>query len=471
MSRRPRSRPRTTESQRDFVREQRRTPVPRQSQYRRKQRALKKARKKRRRRIFFRSLFLLLLLAALVYGLFRLAVWTKQHFFTYQLKSLPTLSEENLNAVLNETVVSKTVNRPLSTREKEEDIEQVKGYIAQIAPAGVFRKEQLERLDQGLNELKSQVRDLDDNEFLNRLFQIVNNENTWRVKLLGKGDYLALRNALGSSFFEPKSIYSKPVTDSKTVDRYQKMEGGETQVHQPMELSVKDPSILYVRVKDMYFGNYDKEAENYRKFLKEKEGRILLIDLRGVKGFSHEYWQKVLMGPLLETQVGSTEKIWSVYDDEDYMNYLVSDEKMPLFSMEEYRLPLKEIGATWISRYPNRDFYREMSFYNQPGEVLFTNHIVLLADQTTEGAAEMFASFLSQNHLGTLCGTTTANRGLIPQPMLFQLKHSGVLIQMNPFFPLNSDGTIMEKGVAPSRYYPQEDALEALLTAIREGDF
>ena len=182
----------------------------------------------------------------------------------------------------------------------------------------------------------------------------------------------------------------------------------------------------------------------------------IIIDVTGNPGGSTLYWEEVIVKPF----GGSWSAEFPVYypDSPLVQKYYGSQNLQPI--VETNNLPpfVSALNAKWFS----------ISGWDlHCGEPTVKNGVHaqrwVLIDGGGYSATEAFASFCKLTGWAKLVGTPTAGDGLGGQPILLQLKNTGLLVYFSTAMATNPDGSLnTAQGVSPDYNNPPKQSLSPL---------
>jgi hypothetical protein len=204
---------------------------------------------------------------------------------------------------------------------------------------------------------------------------------------------------------------------------------------------LKHEDIAYLKVTSFSAFYTEKDREGIHGFLKEvKDYPYLIIDIRGNGGGDTSYWEKNIVGPLIDKEL-STE-FYYAFREGVYIKPFINARGMS-------QKPINKIPEG--KKYPEelkRDFE---SFYFSEGKVKplnslgFKGKIYLLVDDYVYSSAEAFAVFAKSTGWATIVGTETGGDGIGVDPALVALPNSGLIFRFPLEMGLNPDGTSNEE--------------------------
>lgn len=434
-----------------------------------KKRAQKKEKlvKKRRRRFL---IFILLFLGLLIFALYQIIDYL---FLTDYLDELPVIRKEANQSIQDTLLVTDTSNRSLTQAEKEEDLSQVLTYMDRVPKVNAPAKTE-DAYEQNLQVLVDQAREsTSDEAFIESLDEILVLLGDPQSKLVREDDYRRLLQEEGHDFYEAGSTYSRVLNLDRVEKRYGSKDSNEGSAQ---GINIPPPQLNFYKdgrvavLSELNFTGQGGIAHGPLMediFQEANTASNLIIDLRGLSGFSNSYWVENILPYISEGNNGASTYLYFPQGFNRYMDYLSIQEQMIEFDIQDDREPISMLIPQDVQEeVADLDFQKEMTLSSLRSEKnQITSNVFLLIDENTGGAAESFAEFCKLNNIGQIAGQTSSGTGWTVPPFLIPLKHSGLIIQLNVAVPLNTDQTNLQKytGLKPHIVLGGDDLLEALL--------
>lgn len=241
------------------------------------------------------------------------------------------------------------------------------------------------------------------------------------------------------------------LNDKKTVDRYDSIN---PTIKMPNDIFVKKELILEDVIKDkigyMYLpsmaskhGPIDNDLKAIKAYINTLEKhKALIIDIRGNSGGSDRYW-KGIVSKLIKNDV----KI------DGYRIYRNNNEIIKKYTgVKNIKLEPIEDLPTSIKKNAPKEIMKDFSGFENTSytiksenDLKFKGNIYLLVDKKIYSSSESFAMFCKETKFATLVGETTGGDGGCIDPVLFNLKNSGLIVRMASCMYLNKNGICDEE--------------------------
>lgn len=344
-------------------------------------------------------------------------------------------------------------NSQLSTKDKIEDFEYMYTVIEEGYPFLEVNK-RLNNVDWLANKnkyLENVKNTTNDEEFLSVMTKIVmdlnnghthivNDENTFNFikSVYSQNDWydfwddekiLNRYKSIGSNIENTKNIIEKKEVTTKDV-----VDGKIGYIHLPQMYMVSDGITEEDITADMkILGDYIKGLENHES---------LIIDIRGNSGGSDDYWANIVS---LITPKYIERKGYLAFRDNNEVikNYINSRGLVvnPIGNLPNklFKNAPKEVTTDFTTFY-------EMPLGIEPKNTSkFKGKIYLLVDEVVYSSSESFAIFCKDTGFATLIGQRTGGDGGGVDPVIFNLKNSGLLVRMSSDMYLTSNGICNEE--------------------------
>lgn len=346
-------------------------------------------------------------------------------------------------------------NRELTMEEKLEDFEYMYNMLEENYPffkvnERVNEVDWLGNKDKYIEKIKQTK---NDEEFAEKLNEIIGDLNNDHTHLLSENlfvDFYEIYVREGNRITRPW----KKVLDNENVKaRYnfseEKLEessheNGLWKDRPAFTSKIIIPNeVAYINIYEMNGFRVEEDGKEIRKFFKTvKDYPKLIIDIRENGGGNEFYWQKNIVGPLIE-------KPLSV----DYYAFI----KGGKYSKKFYRskqMRLKKVsglGKGMLEKFPE-EIESDFKYYTKFNKTIesdesinFKGDIYLLVDEIVYSSAESFASFAKASGFATLVGERTGGDGIGIDPLLVSLPNSGLVVTFSSLLCLNPDYTINEE--------------------------
>lgn len=238
---------------------------------------------------------------------------------------------------------------------------------------------------------------------------------------------------------------------------------GETKQDNATALHLNDQT-AYLKIASFAYENIEKDKKQVSDFYGTlKNCKNLIIDITGNGGGSDNYWQDLLVAPLLSKPL-STSNYLLTQNTGNNKPYLAE-----AFSAEELQ-PIAKLPK--LDALKDRDrmthFIQEtLKVEPAKNRAPFTGKVWLLVDDAVYSSSETFAVFTKQTGFATLVGTQTSGDGIGMDPVYMVLPNSGLIIRYSALYGLNADGSCNEEfGTTSDIISPYGEA--PLTTALRE---
>lgn len=285
-----------------------------------------------------------------------------------------------------------------------------------------------------------------DDEFIEEMSSILSELNNKHTELIDNKK----RYELFKKSYSNNDWYDF-LNDKKVVVRYDSIN---PKIKMPNDIFVKKEVILEDVIKGkvgyMYLpsmsskhGAIDndlKEIETYINTLEKH--KALIIDIRGNSGGSDRYWQGIV-SKLIKDDV----KIdgYRVYrNNNEIVKKYTNVRNIKLEPIENLPTSVKKNAPEEIMK--NFNGFENTSYtIKSKNDLKFKGNIYLLVDKKIYSSSESLAMFCKETKLATLVGETTGGDGGCIDPVLFNLKNSGLIVRMASCMYLNKNGICDEE--------------------------
>lgn len=227
----------------------------------------------------------------------------------------------------------------------------------------------------------------------------------------------------------------------------------------------------YIKIPTFDGNRMEEEGQRVAEFIANStHAKDLIIDIRGNGGGNSMYWYKYIVAPNI------TE------DKSVFFRYLVTQEvleneetkkflKNQTSATQKDALPIAELPD-----YPNLSpFAKNFDFYFEqqiiwPAETCdkpYKGNIWILQDKGNGSAAQGFLHFANQTAFAKTVGSQSSGNDPMTAPNLFTLPNSRLIVRLDPYYSLNSDGSSGAlRGAKPDYSCNSQDALMKCLELI-----
>ncbi|NMS90681.1 peptidase S41 [Clostridioides difficile] len=336
----------------------------------------------------------------------------------------------------------------LSEAEKVDDFKHVYNVIKTGYPylnvnKRINNTDWLENKDEYIKRIKSTE---NDEEFIEEMSSILSELNNKHTEVIDNKK----RYELFKKSYSNNDWYDF-LNDEKVVDRYDSIN---TKIKVPNNIFARKELILEDVIKGkvgyMYLpsmssksgpiGNDLKDIETYINTLEKH--KALIIDIRGNSGGSDRYWQGIV-SKLIKNDV----------EINGYRIYRNNNEIVRKYtSVRNIKLEPIENLPTNIKKNAPKEIMKDFSNFENTSytikaenDLKFKGNMYLLVDKKIYSSSESFAMFCKETKFATLVGETTGGDGGCIDPVLFNLKNSGLIVRMASCMYLNKNGICDEE--------------------------
>lgn len=250
------------------------------------------------------------------------------------------------------------------------------------------------------------------------------------------------------TFEMPNAIgYYKPSPLTKTTQSTAK-EGKHVDKNNIKTKTLADGKAAYVNIKSFNYYNIEYDQALLKDFFKANENtEALIIDLRENSGGSTNYWEELIIQPLISKPLSTT--YYTLYkngeNNEKFLNAIFSG------SSKEYLkktsdLTAKNFPAAKPEVFSVFSYYSENTFEIRPKDsTKYKGQVYLLVGPQVYSASEAFASFAKESGFAKLVGTKTGGDGLGSDPVFYSLPNSGIVIRYSLDYGMLPNGSANEE--------------------------
>lgn len=346
-----------------------------------------------------------------------------------------------------------TEDKKLTKEEKVEDFEYMFETIETAYPylevnERVNNVDWIAKKEEYLVKIKNTK---NDDEFMEVLTEILSELNNGHTKLINSKELY--------EFF--KSAYEQTgwcdfLDDEKVVTRYNSIKGNIQNTKEPMvkkdiiTKDVVDKEVGYIHLPQMYGiygGITEKDIESDMKKIDDyintlENYKALIIDIRGNSGGDDMYWRNIV-SKLISDDIEN--KGYCVFrNDSKIIKDYVDKRELIVNSIDN--LPkelLKNVPREVISDFSG--FISITVSIESSTNSKFQGNIYLLVDDIVYSSSESFAIFCKNTGFATLIGEKTGGDGGGIDPILFDLKNSGLIVRMTSEMYLTRQGICNEE--------------------------
>lgn len=354
----------------------------------------------------------------------------------------------------------------LTTKEKVEDFNQLfeaikSGYPFLEVNKRVNGIDFIANKEEYLERIKNTK---NDDEFISELSAILRDLNNGHTHLVTDKELFNLCNDTYSAFG-----WYDFFDDTKVKERYKKMplsnlsNNTETESYIEPKLRLEDVVQGEVGYMHLPIMNMEKASattdlnaiEYYIRTLDDHKS--LIIDIRGNSGGDDSYWTSIV-----SMLINNNMKMdgYVLFRDNGIINSYLD-------AREIATLPINQLSDEVIKNAPKEvltDFrgYMESNVYIEAKPVTkFSGNIYLLVDEAVYSSSESFAVFCKESKFATLVGTKTSGDGGGIDPVLFNLKNSGLVVRMAEDMFLTPSGECNEELKTTPEYIIENNNREA----------
>lgn len=347
---------------------------------------------------------------------------------------------------LGNSIYSK--NSQLSKDEKIEDFEYMYSNIKKGYPYLYVNKRcnNVDWLENKEKYLKRIENTSNDEKFIEEMSSILDDLHNRHTELIDNKN----RFQLFKTAYSNNNWYDF-LNDKKVLNRYDSIK---TKVKISKEYFFKRELTLEDIIKDkvayMYLpsmsssgGSFDEDFNKIDEYINTLENhKALIIDIRGNAGGSDRYWQGIL-SKLIKDDI--TVNGYRVYRNNcETIKKYTKKRNIKLHPIKNLPENIKENGPEEILK-QFTDFENTSYTIKGNANLKFKGNIYLLVDEKVFSSSELFSMFCNETEFATIIGKTTGGDGGVIDPVLINLKNSGLVIRMASCMYLNKDGVCDEE--------------------------
>lgn len=347
----------------------------------------------------------------------------------------------------------------LSTKEKVEDFEYMykvikEGYPFLEVNKRLNNEDWLANKDKYLEKIKNTK---NDDEFVNVMTEIVMKLNNGHTHIINDQD----------TYNFVKSVYSQGnwydfLDNEEVINRYKSIGSTEKSTKNHIikkNVNVEDViegKIGYMHLPQMYMVSEGITKEDIEKDMKIIDDYIntlenhkaLIIDIRGNTGGSDTYWTDIVSK--ITPKYIERKGYLAFKTESDIMKNYVNKRGIEL-------KPIENLPKEVLNNAPKEVLTKFSEFHESTLGIKsnktskFKGNIYLLVDKSVYSSSESFSIFCKDTGFATLIGETTGGDGGGVDPVLFNLKNSGIIVRMS------SDMYLTEKGICNEEFKTTPD--------------
>lgn len=283
-----------------------------------------------------------------------------------------------------------------------------------------------------------------DEEFINEFNNILADLNNGHTHLINNSALFELFNdaysKLGWYDFFDDNVVKKRYKDLGETDIPNKIFSEE-------DLILKDiveEKVGYIFLPQMAprGKSIEEDMNVISKYIKTLENHeAIVIDIRGNSGGSDEYWTEVI-SRIIPNSYNTSGYI--LYRDSDIITNYIKSRNINTEDIEDLPKEIVSNGPDEIMS-EFKYFIKNDRLINRKDSINFKGNIYLLVDNVVYSAAESFSIFCKENDVATVIGETTGGDGGGYDPILFNLKNSGLIVRMAGDMYLTDSGVCNEE--------------------------
>ncbi|WP_270940195.1 S41 family peptidase [Romboutsia lituseburensis] len=285
-----------------------------------------------------------------------------------------------------------------------------------------------------------------DQEFIEEMSSILSDLNNRHTEIIdNKKRYELFKKAYSNN-----NLYDF-LNNNKVVDRYNSIK---PKIEISKESFSKKQLILKDAIKDkvgyIYLpsmaskkGSIEKDLDVIGDYINTLGNhKALIIDIRENLGGSDRYW-KGIVSKLIKDDIKVNG--YRIYRNNSEIIKKYTDTKNIKLR------PIKNLPMNVKNNAPEETLQKFSDFENTLYDIKanhnleFKGNIYLIVDEKVYSSSEAFAIFCKETKFATLIGQTTGGDGGVIDPVLFDLKNSGLIVRMSSCMYLNKDGMCDEE--------------------------
>lgn len=285
-----------------------------------------------------------------------------------------------------------------------------------------------------------------DQEFIDEMSSILSDLNNRHTEIIDNKK----RYELFKKSYSNNNSYDF-LNNSKVVDRYNSIKPKieiSKETFLKKELILKDvikDKIGYIYLPSMASknGSIEKDLDLIGDYINTLGNhKALIIDIRGNLGGSDRYWQGIV-SKLTKDEIKVNG--YRVYRNNSGIIKKYTNAKNIKLQ------PIKSLPMNVKNNAPEEvlgkfsDFENTLYDIKSNPNLKFKGKIYLLVDEKVYSSSEAFAIFCKETEFATIIGQTTGGDGGVIDPVLFDLKNSGLIVRMASCMYLNKDGICDEE--------------------------
>lgn len=285
-----------------------------------------------------------------------------------------------------------------------------------------------------------------DQEFIEAMSSILSDLNNRHTEIIDNRK----RYELFKRAYSNNNLYDF-LNNNKVVDRYNSIKPKieiSKETFSKKELILKDvikDKVGYIYLPSMASknGSIEKDLDMIGDYINTLGNhKALIIDIRENLGGSDRYWQGIA-SKLIKDDIRVNG--YRIYRNDSEIIKKYTDAKNIKLQ------PIKKLPINVKNNAPDETLEKFSDFENtlydlkSNPNLKFKGNIYLIVDEKVYSSSEAFAIFCKETKFATLIGQTTGGDGGVIDPVLFNLKNSGLIVRMSSCMYLNKDGICDEE--------------------------
>lgn len=205
--------------------------------------------------------------------------------------------------------------------------------------------------------------------------------------------------------------------------------------------------LAYLRIDSFNHFNEDYDQAQIMTFYKANpNAKALVIDIRRNSGGSSEYWNHLIVEPLLKQKTINYHYSFlkSGENNRFFMDALKIDKTVEFGKVSD--LSKKDLPKANEEAFEEFDIYiKSKQEFSPKNSVGFKGKVYVLTSPYVYSASEGFSVFCKDSGFATLVGERTGGDGIGNDPMLFCLPNSGILGRYPVYYGMNAQGVLNEE--------------------------